>query len=353
MREVWPRKERDARVILVLMLSWAVPQYNCNLGSTEGVYPSCFTTPKKSLCVYLPQQLMLCDGKGAYSGIKHGNGAYSGIKHGSPCDMQGIFHGKSQQVVLFALPPFFFGGRFKVHVNLQVGCRRSCLQAKRNLEARIWRLSAKGDSEGREEASSKSQKATPLSQWISEIEKDLVAETLSQDWPPPIERQYARKSNSNSSAVPRTPPRESGATRPWQVVRQQGADGSAEKERAQGKYDTAVLRDLTKFRQLEELLDALEPFVDAPEGVMTAPQAVAAMNHLKRLYAKGKSRAKPAEGGAGDLSKWVGGGGIQGSLNRLYRDSLTGVVRYPNAAMVEERVEERVERCMRSHAAGD
>ena len=280
MREVWPRKERDARVILVLMLSWAVPQYNCNLGSTEGVYPSCVTTPKKSLCVYLPQQLMLC-GKGAYSGIKHGNGAYSGIKHGSPYDMQGIFHGKSQQVVLFALPPFFFGGRFKVRVNLQVGCRRSCLQAKRNPEARIWRLSAKGDSEGTQETINKSQISTPLSQWISEIEKDLVAETFSPDWPPPSERQYARKSNSNSSAVPRTPPRESGATRPWQVVRQQGADGSAEKERAQGKYDTAVLRDLTKFRQLEELLDALEPFVDAPDGVMTAPQAVAAMNHLK------------------------------------------------------------------------
>jgi len=42
--------------------------------------------------------------------------------------------------------------------------------------------------------------------------------------------------------------------------------------------------------QLDELLDALEPFVNAPEGAMSAPQAVAAMNHLKRLVLKDKLR---------------------------------------------------------------
>ena len=49
-------------------------------------------------------------------------------------------------------------------------------------------------------------------------------------------------------------------------------------------YDTSVLKNLMAFNSLATLLEALELFVNFPdEGVVTAQQAVAALNHLRRL----------------------------------------------------------------------
>ena len=55
------------------------------------------------------------------------------------------------------------------------------------------------------------------------------------------------------------------------------------------------------FDSLEALVEALEGFVDGADGLMTAPQAVAAMNHLKRLsnsQRRAKAPGRPPTGAA-------------------------------------------------------
>jgi hypothetical protein len=142
---------------------------------------------------------------------------------------------------------------------------------------------------------------------------------------------------------------DTGAAKDWQVVRQQGSGERFEGTRDDGmgarggvedagKYDTSVLRDLTKFRQLGQLLDALEPFIDAPEGVMTAPQAVAAMNHLKRLAVKDKGRGK------GERLQDARSRGVAASLTM---SSMAAASRASDAASLNQ----RVDRCMRANTA--
>ena len=236
--------------------------------------------------------------------------------------------------------------------------------------------------EGRDadETSEKSSQSTPLSQWISEFEKDFadISQSplegsmngwknmtrsqpagLSLDW----DRSSAESGRSRSAPgqdvedkrtvsaagdhESRQSPEDSinaggepGPPRVWQVIRQRRSDfldenegpkGSRAGERRVGWKDTSVLRDLTKFKQLEQLLQALEPFVDAPEGVMTSPQAVAAMNHLKRLASKEQSRSKGSSRG------------VEGVAERL---SMTSMRPVPD----KNTLTARVDRCMRSHA---
>jgi len=117
----------------------------------------------------------------------------------------------------------------------------------------------------------------PLSQWISELEKDFGV--VSRKWAPLESNWQQERSNKlvntsltskvtdlsvdrNSSQDARSTPIQpqgsgtmSRTPGGWQVVRQregsESSDGEVgESARMQGAYDTSMLRDLTKFRQV-------------------------------------------------------------------------------------------------------
>jgi hypothetical protein len=263
--------------------------------------------------------------------------------------------------LLFAFPSAFgrpLDQRTKL-MTLFVGPRRQYVPS-------VCRLTSKatGSGDANDEASGESKKVTPLSQWVSEIEKDLgdvstewvsnegarQRKGLSLDW----DRNRAAPStirpssgNGSGGAQEVRGKRVEGVRSAWSVVkktdggvarpardREKGGSAGADRKAKGVLYNTGVLRDLTRFQQLEELLDELEPFVDAPEGVMTAPQAVAAMNHLKRLAVKESSRQKAG-------GEFYGRGRVS---SRLSMTSMRGSAHH--ALLME-----RVDRCMRSHAA--
>ena len=175
-------------------------------------------------------------------------------------------------------------------------------------------------------------KVTPLSQWVSEIEKDFDnglrkeprdggdvtagagrrdSAGLSLDWTrqapsamPPTSA-TARASPALGSGVDGSAPEAGGlkrakGARSWSVVRRPSG-GSGRSPVEAGQWPANVLSDLTVFDSLEALVEALEGFVDGADGLMTAPQAVAAMNHLKRLsnsQRRAKAPGRPPTGAA-------------------------------------------------------
>jgi len=127
--------------------------------------------------------------------------------------------------------------------------------------------------ERNEDVSSRSDKnKQPLSQWISELEKDFGV--VSRKWAPLESNWQQERSNKlvntsptsnldrNSSQDARSKPIQpqgsgtmSRTPGGWQVVRQregsENSDGElGESARMQGAYNTSMLRDLTKFRQV-------------------------------------------------------------------------------------------------------
>ena len=374
--------------VLVLVLVGMVPRYYCNSGNRANAgsdMPSDAQLRTASLwrhgCARLDTPAQVHGGL-CTEALRRGRGL-----HCKPCAscLQQRLHCNTDRFPLLFTLPFVLGSRLRQ--------RKERVQCKRALQrpcAGVWCLAPKKD-DGDSIEKATPDKAPPLSEWIAEIEKDIGEmspglqrsprgspkgsrhEGLSRDWDKetaaaamPTSTSFqggaaARQGTggqrgSSPAASPRNSYKLDARKSTWDVNKRVGEAGVADDRpaarqagngvRSEGsrgsrsgplegerKYDTGVLRDLTKFRQLEQLLDALEPFIDAPEGVMTAPQAVASMNHLKRLAVKYKSRAK---------SERMVDGGRNGVAARLTMSSL-------GRTSDSTSINDRVDRCMRSN----
>eukprot|EP00802_Teleaulax_amphioxeia_P001584 Tamp_01586.p1 GENE.Tamp_01586~~Tamp_01586.p1 ORF type:complete len:1335 (-),score=286.37 Tamp_01586:390-4394(-) len=355
--------------IIMLVLVWVVPQYNCNSGSTPPRAPTDadITLPR----AHPPATERVGSTKRAWA---------------PPKDDRGALYGRVRHPFLFALPRFL--GRQASVSAIAWKCSHF---SRRVRVAGAWCMAMPDEGGGGDEDIKESVQTTPLSQWLAEFEKDFAdmpqappegssmqeqgwektaqSQTpgLSLDWDrssaasesprqlsaqgrslsaPGQDAEDKRISPSDDVQVPgtrgsmRTGSMRTGGEpsppRAWQVVRQQKGGVRNESEgpgsgRWVGSKTTRVLRDLPKFKQLEQLLQALEPFVDAPDGVMTAPQAVAAMNHLKRLASKEKIRGKNYPRG------------VRGVAERLSMSSM-------RAGPDRDTLAARVDRCMRANA---